>query len=121
RAQAGALEGLEELLGDDDVRVDIGAVQGCSNAFVRGESLHGEFLSECANVDEMACHRCGSGHGRADQVGATALPLPAFEVATRGGGTTLARVQTVGVHGKTHGTARLTPFETGLEDRKSVG
>src|SRR5690606_26673816 len=47
--------------------------------------------------------------------GATALPLPAFEVAIRGGGTTLARVQTVGVHGKTHGTARLTPFETGLE------
>src|SRR6185312_15320857 len=41
--------------------------------------------------------------------------LPAFEIAVRGRGAALARLQFVVVHGEAHGTARLAPFETGFE------
>src|SRR5271169_1947726 len=49
-------------------------------------------------------------------MGATAAPLPALEIAVRGGGAALAGLELVGVHGKAHGTAGLAPFETGLEE-----
>ena len=55
-------------------------------------------------------------HGRAHQVGATTRALSTFEVAVAGSAA-LAGIQAVGVHGQTHGTTRLTPFETSrLED-----
>jgi hypothetical protein len=59
----------------------------------------------------------GGGHGRADQVGAPAGALAAFEVAVAGGGAALARLQPVGVHRQAHAAARLAPLEAGgLED-----
>mgnify|MGYP000219798125 CR=1 FL=1 len=59
----------------------------------------------------MTVNRCGGCHGRADQVGATTVALSTFEVAVAGGGTTLARLQPVGIHGQAHGTTRLTPLK----------
>ena len=55
-------------------------------------------------------------HCRADQVGASALPLPAFKVAVGGGGATLARLQPVGVHRPAHGAARFAPLKTGIDE-----
>ena len=48
-------------------------------------------------------------------MGTTTLPLAAFKVAIRCGRTTLTRLETVGIHGQTHGTTRITPFKTGIQ------
>src|SRR6185437_11836785 len=44
---------------------------------------------------------------------AALVALPAFEVAVRGRGATLARRKLVWVHGETHRAARLAPVESG--------
>ena len=41
RAEAGTQDGLEELLGDDGVGIDVGAVERRDDAFVYGELFHG--------------------------------------------------------------------------------
>src|SRR6266481_3389194 len=41
----------------------------------------------------------------------SAPALAPFEIAVRGRGAALARFQAIGVHRKTHGAARLAPFE----------
>ncbi|MOA66283.1 hypothetical protein D3C78_1929890 [compost metagenome] len=40
RAETRALDGLEELLGDDEVRVDVFAIERSHQAFVSGKCLH---------------------------------------------------------------------------------
>src|SRR5207245_2100365 len=55
--------------------------------------------------------------GWADEMGAAQLALPSLEVAVRGRGATLARLQNVGIHTQTHGAAGLAPVEARfLED-----
>src|SRR5581483_10187252 len=62
-----------------------------------------------ADVDEVAGDRRRRGHGRADEVRAAALALAALEVAVRGGGAALPRLQHVRVHAQAHRAARLAP------------
>ena len=49
-------------------------------------------------------------------MGASLEALTAFEVAVRGRGASLARLQPVVVHRQAHGAARLPPLETGLDE-----
>src|SRR5690606_15956469 len=65
------------------------------------------------DVDEMAGNRRAGGHGGAHEVRPAPGALAAFEIAVRGGGAALARLQPVVVHRQAHGTAGLAPFETG--------
>ena len=70
-----------------------------------------------AHVDEVAFDRRGRRHRRADQVGAAAGALAAFEVAVAGRGAALAGLEPVGVHRQAHRAAGLAPLEAGaLED-----
>src|SRR5580698_2096658 len=62
-----------------------------------------------ANIDEVACNRGCRGHFRADEMGASAAALAAFEVAVAGGSTALAGREDVGVHAQAHRTAGLAP------------
>src|SRR5574343_1599098 len=73
--------------------------------------------AQLAHVGKPASNGGGGGHGGAHQVGTPTGALTAFEVAVGGGGTTLARLQPVGVHGQAHGATRLAPFKAcRLED-----
>ena len=49
-------------------------------------------------------------------MGATALSLPALEVAVGGGGAALALGEDVGIHPQTHRAARLAPLEAGIAE-----
>ena len=49
-------------------------------------------------------------------MGASTEALTALEVAVRGGGAALARLQLVRVHGQAHGAARLPPFKARLDE-----
>src|ERR1035441_934966 len=70
-----------------------------------------------ADVGEVAGDGGGGGHLRADEVGAAAAALAAFEVAVGGGGAALAGLEDVGVHAEAHAAAGLAPIEAGgLED-----
>ena len=64
----------------------------------------------------MAGDGGGGGHLRADEVGASAAALAAFEVAVAGGGAALAGREDVGVHAQAHGAAGLAPLEAGLAE-----
>src|SRR5665213_1979206 len=70
-------------------------------------------LFPLAHIDEMPRDRRSRRHGRRDQVCAAFVALPAFEVAVRGRGATLARLELVRVHGEAHRAARLAPVEAG--------
>src|SRR3989304_1207902 len=59
--------------------------------------------------------RGGHRHLRTHEMGAPAAALAPLEIAVGGGGAALAGRQPVGVHGESHGTARLAPFEPGGE------
>ena len=56
----------------------------------------------------------GRGDERRDQVGATALALPALEVAVGGRGAALPRLELVGVHAQAHRAAGAAPLTAGL-------
>src|SRR4051794_25729273 len=62
----------------------------------------------------MASDRSRGGHRRADQMGAAAFALPAFEVAVARARTTLTRRENVGIHAQAHAAASFAPVETGL-------
>ena len=68
------------------------------------------------HVDEMAGNRRGGGHGRRYQVGAALVALAALEIAVRGRGAALARIELVGIHRKAHRAAGLAPFEAGFDE-----
>src|SRR5947207_16029253 len=78
----------------------------CSNFCMAVSSV----LAKRADIDEMAGDGGGRGHLRADQVGAPAAALAAFEVAVGGGGAALAGEEDIGVHAQAHGAAGLAPF-----------
>src|SRR5215471_19608402 len=73
-------------------------------------------LSERAHVDEMAGDGRGCCHLRGDEVRAPAIALSTLEIAVRGGGAPLARLELVGVHAKTHGTPGLPPLKSGRHE-----
>src|SRR5258708_26334165 len=59
------------------------------------------------HVDEVPGDGGGGGHGRRDEMGAALVALAAFEIAVRGRGAALARIELVGIHGEAHRAARL--------------
>ena len=59
----------------------------------------------------MPVYRRSRGHGRTDEVRATASALAALKIAVAGRSATLARLQSVGVHGQSHAAPRLPPFK----------
>ena len=65
---------------------------------------------------QTAGQRGGGGHGRADQVGAATLALPALEVAVAGGRRPLARLELVGVHAQAHRAPGAAPLGPGVEE-----
>src|SRR3974390_2469373 len=69
-----------------------------------------------ADVDEVArdCRR--SRHRRRHEVRAALEALATLEIAVRGRGAPLLRLQLVRIHRKAHRAARLAPFETGLDE-----
>src|SRR5690606_18609365 len=71
---------------------------------------------ERTHVDKMAGNGGGRCHGWADQVSTTTLPLTSFKVTVGGRSATLARFQTVGIHGQTHGATRRTPLKSGAQE-----
>src|SRR5690606_32825053 len=72
--------------------------------------------SERTHVGEVARHRGGGGHRRADQMRTAPRALTALEVAVRGRRAALAPFEAVGVHGQAHRTARLPPLEAGGDE-----
>src|SRR6266487_7056191 len=69
------------------------------------------------HVDEVSRHRGRGGHFRAHKMGAAARALPSLEIAVRGRGAALARLQAIGVHAQAHRAPRFAPLEAGvLED-----
>ena len=65
----------------------------------------------------MAFDGGSRGHDRRQQMRAPEPPLTALEVAVRGRGAALLRLQLVGVHAEAHGAAGLAPFKARiLED-----
>src|SRR5690606_6850077 len=120
-AKARALDGLQKLLGDDHVGVDIGQVHGTDEALVGYECFHGVVLRplcsrQLAHVDDMAGDGGRRGRGRAHQVGAATGALAPFEVAVGGGCAVLAPAQNVGVHRQAHGAAGFPPVHAGLDE-----
>src|SRR4051812_12841609 len=71
-------------------------------------------FQQLPDVGEVPGDRRGGGHGRADEVGAAAGALPAFEVAVAGAGRALAGGELVGVHRQAHAAPRLPPLGAGL-------
>ena len=116
--EAGPLDPLEELLGDDLVSVDIGPVDRGDDAGMGGERLHGAWnlllIVPFADVDEVPRDRGGGGHGRRDEVRAAPLALTALKVAVARRRAPLLRGKRVGVHPQTHAAARLAPIEASL-------
>src|ERR1700727_3080649 len=73
-------------------------------------------LSPVADVDEAPRDRGGGGHGGRHEMGAASIALAALEIAVRGRGATLARLELVGVHGEAHRAAGLAPLEASGEE-----
>src|SRR5579862_6418440 len=69
-----------------------------------------------ADVDEMPCNRRRRRHRRTDQVCAATLALTPFEVAIRGAGASLSRLEHVGIHREAHAASRLAPLEAGFSE-----
>src|SRR5262245_6379706 len=69
-----------------------------------------------AHVDEVSGDRRSGGHARRHEMRAPFVALPPLEIAVRGRGATLLRLQLVGIHREAHGAARLAPVEAGLDE-----
>ena len=108
-AVPGALDPLQELLGDDLVRVDVGTVEDGR------PSLSPNVAASCElpDVREAPADRSGDGHRGAEQVGAAAGALPSLEVAVRRRRAPLAGLEDVRVHPEAHRAAGAAPFEAG--------
>ena len=90
RAEAGALDALQPLAGDDLVGVDVGAVE--RDGPPGDDRGRGSIrLAPRPALAKRPSDGGGSGHGRRDEVRAPAAALAALEVAVRGGGAALAR------------------------------
>src|SRR5690606_17275922 len=53
RAKPGALDGLQELLGNDEVGIDVLAIERGDQTLMYGKSLHANSLAHRAHIDEM--------------------------------------------------------------------
>ena len=120
--EAGALDPLEPVGGDDLVGVDVGALQRHPGAGDDVDGLHRADLhvvSTCRQIGgcaERALHRGGGGDGGGDEVGAAAPALAAFEVAVARARRPLAGSELVGVHRQAHRAAGLTPVGPGGDE-----
>ena len=130
--EARPLDPLQVARGDDQIGVDVGPVQdgqaascdtkGCMvirvrfGVQLRPISARNSQLEQLADVSEVAGDGGGGGHGRADEVGASAGTLAALEVTITGAGGSLAGRELVGIHGQAHAASRLPPFGAGLEE-----
>src|SRR5205814_6195351 len=84
---------------------------------VRGRfSIENAMLPPFPDIDKMAGDCGRRGHGGRDEMGAALKALAALEIAVRGRGAALLRLQLVGVHGEAHRAARLAPLEAGLDE-----
>ncbi|MNT10407.1 hypothetical protein D3C72_1452370 [compost metagenome] len=82
--ETAAPDRFQELLGQDGVGIDIGAVQRRDQAVQGGKGFHGSVSCgalQRADIDEVPRHGGRGCHLRAHQVGPAAGPLPAFEIA----------------------------------------
>src|SRR5258706_11957354 len=73
-------------------------------------------LPPLPDIDEMPGNCRRRRHCRRHQVGAAFKSLAALEIAVRGRGAALFRLELVGVHRKAHRAARLAPLEAGLDE-----
>jgi hypothetical protein len=69
-------------------------------------------LSELTNVHKVTMNGRRCGHGWANQVRAAASALTAFKVTVAGAGASLARFESVGIHGQAHRATGFAPFKT---------
>src|SRR6266849_4073682 len=114
-AVPGALDALQELLGNDLVCIDIRAVE---RSHPPDDALDRFHLKELPDVDEVTGDSGRSRHRRAHQMRAAARTLPAFEVSVAGRSAALAGREDVRGHAEAPRAARVAPLETrGLEDR----
>ena len=118
--EAGALDALQPLGGDDLVGVDVAAPQRHPATRDDMNGLHCAAPRSCGG-GEVAGDRGGGGDGRGDEVGATAAALAALEVAVAGAGRALALRQLVGVHRQAHAAARLAPVGAGGTEHARAG
>ena len=116
-AEAGPLDPLQELLGDDLVGVDVGSVEHRHVPLDHVDRPHrappSVVVSQWRMSTNLPLDRGSGGHPRADQVRPPALALPALEVPVRGRGAALALDQDVGVHAEAHRAAGGAPLEAG--------
>ena len=85
-AKTGPLDGLQKLLWDNHVGIDIEDVQRRRYTRQLVEFLHC-LNSTClkrAHIGQIARYRGRNGHFRADKMGPPAAPLPAFKIPVRG-------------------------------------
>ena len=109
-AVAGALDPLQELLRDDLVGVDVGAVEhGDAGRSIRRNGLHAAATSRTSA--KSARQRGRGRHRRADQVRPAARALSSLEVAVRGRRAALAGGEHVRVHAEAHRAACPPPLE----------
>ncbi len=117
-AEAGALDPLQELLRDDLVGVDVGAVEYGRARRDAPERLH-ETAAEVANVDESTLDRGRRGHRRRHEMRAPAAALPALEVPVRGRRATLAWAP--GRPGSSRGTSSIRRAATRTQPPRRSG
>ena len=120
-SQPCAAYGLQKLLGDDGIGIDIGAVDGGDQSVEGDKGIHEKLLVRVSGpgkspvVGKVASDSGGGRHLRADEMCSPVLSLASFKVSVRGRGAALEGGQLVGVHADAHGAPRLTPLETGLD------
>src|ERR1700722_333052 len=81
------------------------------NGFIASISL---LKFPISNVFKMSLNPRCSSHHRTHQMGPSAAPLPAFEIAVAGRGATLPRLQNVRIHSQAHRASRLAPLKSGV-------
>src|SRR5579862_3981888 len=69
-----------------------------------------------ADVDEMPCNRRRRRHRGTHQMRTATLALTPLEVAIRGAGTSLSRLEHVGIHREAHAASRFAPLEAGFSE-----
>src|SRR6184192_2867013 len=111
RAEAGLLDPLEELLGNDLVGVDVHPVEGGENAGDAGKRFHSV---EFPNIHEMTGDGGRGSHRRADQVRPPTTALPSLEVTVAGRSAAFARSENVGIHAEAHRASSIAPLEASL-------
>src|SRR3712207_3792052 len=81
---------------------------------VRSDGGRDGGVGQVGGGGQLPGQRGGRGDRRGHQVGASALALPALEVAVAGRGRPLPRLELVGVHTQAHRAPRAAPLGAGL-------